>query len=225
MTFATQVIQFHKDLKPNWKIPKEFEIIYPFDDPRTLDCFERFYLKYFSDHRKRHYLFGINPGRFGAGLTGIAFTDPVLLESKCGISNTFDKRNELSSVFIYELIDAFGGPKIFYQHFYITSVCPLGFLSNGINCNYYDDKVLCKSVEKYIISNIQIQLKFGALLDRAYCIGTGKNYKFFSAINEKHHFFSEIIPLPHPRWIMQYRLKRKLEFIEEYLIKLNPKSL
>ena len=35
--------------------------------------------------------------------------------------------------------------------------------------------------------------------------------------NKKYHFFKEIIPLEHPRFIMQYNSKRKDEFIMKYL--------
>ena len=30
-------------------------------------------------------------------------------------------------------------------------------------------------------------------------------------------FFKQIIPLPHPRFIMQYKLKKKEEYIDRYL--------
>ena len=33
--------------------------------------------------------------------------------------------------------------------------------------------------------------------------------------------FDEIIPLPHPRFIMQYRRKQKQQFIDQYLHALN----
>jgi len=63
MTFAQQVIDFHRSLKPNWKIPKEIGLIYPFEQDETWHVFETFYHKYFNDKRKRTFLFDINPGR------------------------------------------------------------------------------------------------------------------------------------------------------------------
>lgn len=36
-------------------------------------------------------------------------------------------------------------------------------------------------------------------------------------MNEEHRFFGKIIPLEHPRFIMQYNSKRKDEFIKKYL--------
>ena len=87
-------------------------------------------------------MLGINPGRFGAGVTGITFTDPVRLEKECGIPNNFDKRQELSSVFIYDFIAAWGGAEAFYSRFFLSAVFPLGFTREGRNLNYYDDPQL-----------------------------------------------------------------------------------
>ncbi len=217
MTFAKQVINFHRQLKPSWKIPEEISILYPFEQEETHQVFEAFYRRYFDDHRKRRYLFGINPGRFGAGITGIPFTDPVVLESQCGISNTFTKKRELSSLFVYDLIDALGGIESFYQNFYITSLCPLGFIKDGKNLNYYDDKNLMEAVLPHILNNIREQKIFGCDQHVAYSMGRGKNYDFFLKINDQYGFFERIIALPHPRWVMQYRLKMKNAFVDEYI--------
>jgi hypothetical protein len=66
----------------------------------------------------------------GAGATGIPFTDTKRLESDCAESKTPDiATHEPSSVFVYEMIKAYGGPKNFYGNdFYISSVSPLGFV-------------------------------------------------------------------------------------------------
>jgi len=220
MTFAAQVISFHRQLKPNWKIPKGIGLIYPFTHEETWEVFEAFYQKYFNDSNPRTFLFGINPGRLGAGVTGIPFTDPKILEEIIRIPNTFHKRNELSAIFVYDMINAMGGPQAFYTQYYITSVCPLGFIANGKNVNYYDDKKLQEAVEKHIIANINQQKEMGANAEVAFSMGQGKNFKYLKALNDKHGFFKQIVPLPHPRWVMQYRLKRKAEFIEEYVTKL-----
>jgi len=51
-------------------------------------------------------------------------------------------------------------------------------------------------------------------------MGQGKNFKYLKQLNDKHGFFAEIQPLPHPRWVMQYRLKTKPIYIDEYVTKL-----
>ena len=220
-TFSDKIISFHRQLKPNWNIPKEVELIYPFELEETWSVFELFYSRYFSDNNQRTILFGINPGRKGAGVTGVAFTDPKILQEELGIENTFKKHNELSALFVYDVINAYGGPDEFYKHFYITSVCPLGFIAKGKNVNYYDSKDLQNAVEHHIIKNIITQKAFGANPKVAFSMGQGKNFKYLKSLNDKHQFFEKIVPLPHPRWVMQYRLKRKQEFIDEYLTKLH----
>ena len=58
-----------------------------------------------------------------------------------------------------------------------------------------------------------------------FCLGEGENYKQLSRFNEEQGFFREIIPLPHPRWIMQYRRKKVKEFVALYVQKLKANSL
>ena len=129
------------------------------------------------------------------------------------------KKSELSSRFVYEMINALHGPKDFYRRFYITSVCPIGFIKEGKNLNYYDIKELQEVLESYMIEELKKQINFGAA-PKAYSLGMGKNIAYLNKINKTHHLFESIEPLPHPRWIMQYRLKRKQEFIELYQEKL-----
>jgi hypothetical protein len=182
---------------------------------------EQFYHRYYHDTSTRRMIIGINPGRLGAGLTGIPFTDPIHLEKFCGIKNSLPKKAELSSTFIYEVVYAFGGPEKFYTKHYFGSISPLGFTKEGKNLNYYDDARLQKKLEPFILSCLQTQLEFGIDRNIAYCLGEGKNFKFLKQINEQHQFFKKIIPLPHPRFIMQYKSKNKADYIQQYLDALN----
>lgn len=215
ISFSDHILSFHRQLQPDWKLPAGVELLYPFDNPGTWEVMESFFHKYFSDPHPRTLIFGINPGRFGAGVTGTPFTDPKILEEVCGIPNTFPKRAELSAIFVYEFINAYGGPEAFYKDFYITSLCPLGFVKDSKNYNYYDSKELTRAVEPHILHNIRFHLEIGCNPEIAYSLGKGKNYAYFQKINKEHNLFKQVIPLPHPRWVMQYRLKRKEEFIEK----------
>src|SRR5215217_6948827 len=103
------------------------------------------------------------------------------------------------------MIIQYGGPEKFYKDFFITSISPLGFIKNGLNLNYYDDKSLLEKIKPFIVDSIQRQLSLGFKTDMCFCIGEGKNLKFFSSLNAEHQFFKAIIPLPHPRFIMQYK--------------------
>lgn len=217
MSFSDKVIGFYTTMDRDWSIAPGFELIDPFGNSETVEIFSLFYQKYFDDNLKRYFIMGINPGRHGAGVTGVPFTDPKIIEEDCGIQNSFKKKNELSAIFVYKFIEAYGGIDKFYKKFYINSVCPLGFLKDGINCNYYDDKKLYESVKKHIVSGIRDQINFGMHTDKAFCLGNGLNFKFLKKLNEEFSFFDTIVPLPHPRWIMQYRRKRIDEFVANYI--------
>ncbi|MEM9720687.1 MAG: uracil-DNA glycosylase family protein [Bacteroidota bacterium] len=224
MTFSESILAFHRQLKPDWKLPEGVELLFPFDKAETWSVMEAFFQKYYSSSNTRTLIFGINPGRFGAGITGTPFTDPKILEEVCGIKNPFKKRSELSAIFVYDFINAFGGPDTFYQQFYITSLCPLGFVKEGKNYNYYDSKALTKAVEPYILHNIRYHLEIGCNTDVAFSLGKGKNFAYFQQINKEKKFFKKVVPLPHPRWVMQYRLKRKAEFVQLVVDSLNKET-
>ena len=217
MSFSEKAISFFSHL--NLKLPSSLhtEVLNPYKNPETNQCIEKFFSKYFNDNRKRIFLFGINPGRFGAGTTGINFTAPKQLKEYCGIDHSFKSQTELSAEFIYEMIERYGGVEKFYKDYFISAVSPLGYVKNGVNLNYYDDKELMNAVTPFIIDSIQKQISFGFKTDWCICVGGEKNFKFLSALNEKHHFFETIIPLPHPRFILQYRRKQKEKFIQQYL--------
>ena len=171
-------------------------------------------------------MLGINPGRYGAGITGVNFTAPKQLKEHCGIEHHFKSASELSAEFIYEMILAYGGVNQFYQDWFIGSVCPLGFIASpnryggetkAKNFNYYDDKALMKAVTPFIIDCINQQIDIGFSTEKCLCIGGEKNFKFLSGLNNEHQWFKEIIPLPHPRFILQYRRKQKDKYIHQYL--------
>ena len=177
----------------------------------------QFIEKFYNDNQPRKLMLGINPGRFGAGITGINFTAPKQLKANCEIDHAWGNSTELSAEFIYEVIDQYGGTKKFYGDYFIGAMSPLGFVKDGKNINYYDDKKLQAAVTPFIIQTIRQQLQMGFTTDTCICIGGEKNYKFLKTLNEEHYFFQKIIPLPHPRFIMQYRRKRKQEFVNQWL--------
>lgn len=162
-------------------------------------------------------MLGINPGRFGAGITGINFTAPKQLKENCGINHPFKISTELSAEFIYEVIDRYGGLKRFYADWFIGAVCPLGFIKDGKNINYYNDKKLQTAVTPFIIDTLRQQLSFGFKTDYGICVGGEKNYKFLADLNDQYKWFQKIIPLPHPRFILQYRRRQKEDYIHQYL--------
>ena len=223
MTLAHRILQYHRTLKPDWDLPEGFDLLYPYDDPDTWTAMESFYRKYYTSGADRIFLFGINPGRFGAGVTGVPFTDPVRLEGICGIKNPFAKRLELSSEFVYTVVEAMGGPEAFFNDFYVSAICPLGFTTAGkqgnpVNANYYDDRRLESAVKPHIIRHLQDQEQLGMRHRRVVCLGEGQNFKFFQKLNAETALLEEIVPLPHPRWVMQYRRKKMQEYVDRYRV-------
>jgi len=220
MNFADNILHFLFNLKIPFKLPKDVEILDAHQRKDVQEVCTSFYKKFYNDDEKRHVLIGINPGRFGGGVTGVPFTDPIRLEKACDIKNNFQKKQELSSVFIYDMIDAFGGVSTFYKKFYFSAVSPLGFIKHGKNLNYYDDKILMKRIEPFVIDCMNKQIAFGLKTDICFCIGEGENLKYLQKLNSTYKWFDKIKSLSHPRFIMQYRVKRKEEFIQRYLTEL-----
>jgi len=222
-TFADKIISFNQYLAFNDELPKGISIMNPFkENPEAMSVSSAFYKKFYNDEKKRHIILGINPGRFGAGVTGVPFTDTKRLLNECGLAFEGKATHEPSATFIYEIIKAYGGVKKFYGDFYIHSLFPLGFTATNekgkeVNYNYYDSKELSEAVYEAIIDNLKTQIGFGICRDIGYCFGTGKNEKFLRKINDAYGFFEQIVALEHPRFIMQYRFKTKEIFIEKYL--------
>lgn len=197
-------------------LPSDIELLDPFQNNEVHQLVEQFYTKFYNDENPRIPILGINPGRFGAGLTGIPFTDSRRLESHCKIKTSISS-HETSSEFIYHMIECYGGVKKFYGDFFISSVSPLGFTKNGKNYNYYDDPAFANHIKDYIIHQIKNLIRLPVTTHTLICLGEGKNYEFLSKLNNEKKWFSRILPLPHPRFIMQYKRKQLEEFTMRYM--------
>lgn len=215
MTFAQQMLGFFDELEapvlPDGVVP-----MLPFKDTEVLQLMTRFYHQFYNDGAPRCLLFGINPGRLGAGKTGIGFTDPVRLKEQCGIDHHLELKAEPSSVFMYEMIEKYGGVKAFYSRFHFTSVSPVGYVHKGINCNYYDTPALKKATFPFIVKCIEKQMQMNVNKQVAFSVGKGKNFEILQKLNNQYGFFERIETLPHPRWVMQYRYKSREQYFEQY---------
>ena len=215
--FAEKAIAMYNSIDLHLPDVPGTEVLNPYRDKKVMGYVQQFFRKYYNDHSKRTFIFGINPGRFGSGATGISFTDPVALREYCAIENDLGNKRELSSEFIYSVIAAYGGAAKFYRQFFVTATCPLGFVKGNKNYNYYDDKMLQDAVTPFIRQTWQQQLQLGAQPNVAICIGSGKNLKMLEKLNREFPFFENIISLEHPRFIMQYRRKKLNEYRNMYL--------
>jgi hypothetical protein len=113
------------------KLPKGIGVLDPFNGPNAEEVrriVTLFHRSYYSDNKPRTLMLGINPGRLGAGSTGLSFTDTKRCESDLGISVTGLRTHEPSSDFFYRMIRAAGGAEAFYSKVYVHAVCPLGFV-------------------------------------------------------------------------------------------------
>lgn len=221
-SFADKVIEFNSKLQYSGNLPEGFEVLNPFfDNPETMVVMKEFYHKFYNDNNQRKFIIGINPSRKGAGVTGVPFTDTKRLKTECGIEMKSAHTHEISSVFIYDMINAFGGVEKFYAEFYINSPFPLAIVKktkNGeLNANYYDDKTLFVDVKPFIIESLKKHIALGLDTSEVFVLGK-KNADFLSKINIEESFFDKMTVLEHPRYIQQYKSKEKDLYIDKYLL-------
>lgn len=226
MTLSDQIIEFNRNLAYVGELPAGFRVINPYlDNPETIKVMEEFYRKYYNDSNQRKLIIGINPGRHGAGVTGIPFTDTKRLKMVCGIQMQSAYTHEVSSVFMYDMISEYGGAERFYQDFYINSPFPLAIIQETkegkwLNANYYDDPTLFKMTEDFMISSLKKHISLGIDTSEVFILGM-KNAQFIRKLNKKACLFDRLTVLEHPRYIQQYKSKEKQLYIDKYILALN----
>jgi hypothetical protein len=120
-----------KDFLENWEAVLEFNRkFYPKGVPKTVLC-------------------GINPGRLGAGKTGVPFTDFKSLSRL--IPNITRQDTERTAQFFHEIVDHFGAQN-FYQSFYVTNVSWFGYAKGKRNLNFNELPVPAKEAVKSLFS-------------------------------------------------------------------------
>lgn len=224
-TFADQAIAYYNALTAPTNLPPGVGVMNPYQKPDVREIVREFYLKFYNDARPRVFLLGINPGRFGAGVTGISFTTAQNLRRYCGIENNLRDTPELSSRFIYQIIEAFGGAQAFYSRFFLTSLFPLALTKEGRkggpkNYNFYDDRVTTDALWPAMTGAVREQTGFGADRRVAVCLGR-KNETYLRRLNDQQGFFDRIITLDHPRYILQYKNKDRALYLERYITTLH----
>ena len=225
-SFGDKVIHFNKELNFTGARPEGFQVLNPYmDNPETMEVMKQFYKKFYSDTEQRKFIVGINPSRHGADVTGVPFTDTKRLESICGIKMDSAHTHEISSVFMYDMIQEFGGASAFYKQFYINSPFPLAIVrktkeGNWLNANYYDDSNLFEMVKDFMILTLRNHISLGLDTSEVYVLGK-KNALFIQKLNKEAHLFDHLKVLEHPRYIQQYKSKEKQLYIDKYILTLN----
>ena len=227
---SEKIIEFDKFLSNvNLCVPDGYKVLNPFcgDTKESINkIINIFYHKFYDDNNKRRMILGSSPARRGTAVTGIPYEDAMHLQNETGIYIDEFYINKSSSNFLYDVIDMYGGIEKFYNDFYMNFICPLGIVrinskGNEVNCNYYENKKLQESLYEFIVETLKMQLEFNIDRTVCYCIGSGENYEFFNKINEEFNFFDKIVPLEHPRFIMQYNSKNKEYYLKKYLSAFN----
>ena len=96
MSFAEKVIQFNRETIYSGELPEGISVMNPYLDSReAFNVSSAFYRKYYNDNNARKLILGINPGRHGAGITGVPFTDTIRMEAACGIPVSGFRSHEL----------------------------------------------------------------------------------------------------------------------------------
>jgi hypothetical protein len=221
-TYNLELLNFYKYIQSYcFELPKNIKPIQTYEG-QVLNNLEDFFEKFYIDSIPRNLILGINPGRKGAGVTGIPFTDSKRL------SNLLNKDSDLgphsyepSAAFFYRVVDAYGGAKAFYSDFLVSSVSPIGFLrlnskNNWVNYNYYDDSDLYKICKPFIVQSMERLLSLSVNTRKVLCLGSGKNYKILKQLNQEYCWFGQVMPIEHPRYIMQYKSKDIDYFINKY---------
>ncbi|ECL0265991.1 SMUG2 DNA glycosylase family protein [Listeria monocytogenes] len=225
-TIAKRILQFNEALANcSFDLPEGYRTVNPYSGHQS-ELVQKitmaFYQKYYNDTKPRRIILGSSPARRGSAVTGVPFEDAKHIQNETGIFIDKFFINQSSSDFLYDVMTEYGGCKPFYTDFYMNFVCPLGIVrtnakGNEVNCNYYENKKLQATLKPFILESIRSQIDFGIDTSVCYCIGSGDNFDFVSKINKEHHFFDTIIPLEHPRFIMQYNSKNKDVYMKKYL--------
>jgi hypothetical protein len=171
--------------------------------------------RYYGTKIPKTVICGINPGRNGAGKTGVPFLDFKSLSQL--LPNLKKQDSERSAQFFFDIVEHFG-PEKFYQSFYVTNISWLGFIKENNNLNYFS---LPDKTKKFIYELFVREMSFvkpTTIIALSREVHTTLNELFGDGVNTKNI-------LPHPNYCAfptnyQKQKKRYIEVLEPFL-KLN----
>jgi len=150
------LLKFHKDFTSEFsKELEELDIGVLSDFCNNKEVMLEFYHRYIEPNEPKIVLCGINPGRRGAGQTGVPFFDFNSL-SKI-LPNIERNDTEESAKFMYSIIKHFGVDD-FFKYFYLSNISCIGFynLKTGKNINYYE---LPLRIQLFLFDNFSKEMK------------------------------------------------------------------
>ncbi len=166
-----------------------------------------FWQTYYGDTVPRVVICGINPGRHGAGKTGIPFVD---FQSLSQLITGIDRQDsERSAEFFFQVVRQYG-LEAFFRSFYVTNVASVGFIRDGKNLNYNE---LPESALKVVEQNFMQEME---TIQPTHVISLGEVVQ---------NTVRKLLPanvdcsmrLPHPAWVTTYRGKEIHEWTTRYL--------
>lgn len=171
-----------------------------------------FHKKYIQPNRPEIVICGVNPGRFGAGLTGIPFIDFDSLSKMLPRIKYFD--SEKSAKFFFSVVQAFGIEQ-FYQKFHVTNISWYGFsmIDKEKNVNYYNLPV---DVQKHLFEKFVEEMNF---INPKIIIPLSKDVQNqLLILKSNEQIKAEITPnLNHPSWVMTYKRNEVELWKEKYI--------
>jgi hypothetical protein len=191
-------------------------VLNPYKQPVVREIVATMIKRFYEGGAARLSVWGINPGRLGAGITGIPFVDPVSLQHTLGIQSTITGASEASATFIAKVIQQSGGAPAFYSSVYLSALCPLGLTRAGNNVNFYDDPQWIDAVVPFIRSAVLTQVACGLRADLCVVLGMGKLRAFIERHTTDWWPFAQTVYLYHPRFIMQYKRSSMQQYIDQY---------
>ena len=168
---------------------------------------DHFWDTYYSEGVPRVVVCGLNPGRLGAGQTGIPFMD---FESLGQLLPGIARRDrERSASFFFHVLSVFGAAA-FYRTFYVTNVSAVGFVRSGRNLNYPDLPAPALAIvkQRFLEEMEEVQPTHVIALGRQ--VQKTLRQWLPAAVDCSHC-------LPHPAWVATYRPREKAQWIEHYL--------
>lgn len=162
--------------------------------------------KFYGDAIPRIMICGINPGRHGAGKTGVPFLDFMSLSRL--IPGIERQDSEKSASFFFEVVRSFDAES-FFRTFYVGNFSSVGYLRDGVNLNYHDlPQAAREVVERNFLEEIEA-------IHPTHVISLGKEVH-----RTLHNLLSASIDcslyLPHPSWIATYRSYEMDHWVARY---------
>jgi hypothetical protein len=170
-----------------------------------------FYHQYYEDSRPRRLILGSSPARRSSAKSGIPFVDDS---------------PRPASAFLNEVIAACGGQDAFYKMYLMDFLYPIVLVRTNergreVNANYYESKTLQAALTPLMQAHLRGLVGLGIDRSVCFCIGSGENFRFLSHLNAAEGFFERIVPLEHPRFIMQYHADQRDIYLKKYIVALS----